>query len=361
MRVAIIGAGIIGAAIARTLARRGAGVSVFERRNVGGGATQASAGALVPYVEAHEDNPLQRLTARSLGLYDEFIEAVQRESDTRLDYKRCGSLELAFSEREEQELQALAARLGERDAQWLDAAQAHRMEPALSAQIRGALLVPTHGYVSAAQLTASLISAATSAGAHVLFEDVVAVRSKAAGAAVVGGTGTAHDFDAVIIASGAWASRLTVDGQPAAPVRPVKGELLRIRGPQLQRLVWSSHCYLVPQGNGDLLIGATMEEAGFDEEKTVAARERLWAAAASVLDMRYATLLDARVGLRPATPDHLPIVGYAKTANSIVYAVGHFRNGVIMAPLTAHLVAGLLLDGRVDPALTALSPARFGL
>ena len=143
----------------------------------------------------------------------------------------------------------------------------------------------------------------------------------------------------------------------------MRGQLLRVRPPvRLTRLLWSSAAYFVPQQTGDVLVGATMEEVGFDERTTIEGVNGLMAAAREVFP-GWATceLIEARAGLRPATPDNLPLVGPSRIGPSVVYAAGHFRNGIILAPWTADLVAGLILDGDADSALASLSPARFGL
>jgi glycine/D-amino acid oxidase-like deaminating enzyme len=131
--------------------------------------------------------------------------------------------------------------------------------------------------------------------------------------------------------------------------------------PALRRVTWGERCYLVPWDDGTLLVGATMEEVGFDEKTTTAGvQDLLDAACALVPHVRDAGFLGARVGLRPGTPDAMPIVGWSRSGANVMYATGHFRNGVLLAPLTAQLVADAILAGRVDPALEAIGPQRFG-
>jgi len=357
VRVGIIGAGIIGCAIARELARDGRSVTVFDGRGVGGGATRASAGALVPYVEAHEDGPLQALTVRSLQLDDDFIRSVQGDSGADIDYRRCGSLEVARTVREQERLEAFARRMGRPGIEWLDAAETRRLEPTLSSDTRGSLRIDRHGYVSASQLTRALARAAVASGTEIHTLSAVSVHPTHAGADIIDAAGGQHAFDAVVVAAGAWASTIRVEGDRPPAIRPVKGELLQLRGLLLRGIVWSSSCYFVPQANGDVLLGATMQDVGFDERPTEAGRQQLWTAAATVVDMSTAVLIESRVGLRPAAADTLPFIGYAKTATTVIYAVGHFRNGIILAPLTAELVRKLLAH-EPDPALALLSPSR---
>lgn len=335
---------------------------VFEQRGVAEGATHASAGALVPYVEAHEPGPLHDLTVRSLNLYDQFIAELRNESHSSVDYARCGSLEVAFTESDENVLTRTARRFAAADVRWLSAGEMLGMEPGLAPTVRGGLLVASHGYVSAPQLTLALADAATVKGAVFRAARVIRVDSMERAAVIVTEAGGVEQFDRVIVASGAWGGLLEIEGHAPIPVRPVKGQLLRLRGPRLSHLLWSRPCYVVPQQNGEVLVGATMEEADFDERPTVDGVAQLLTAAMALLpSIASSEFLEVRVGLRPATDDNLPLVGYTRGSDAIVLALGHFRNGVVLAPLTARILTDLILDRIDDPALKTLAPARFGL
>ena len=166
----------------------------------------------------------------------------------------------------------------------------------------------------------------------------------------------------VVVAAGSWSGQIAIDGAPPLPVRPVRGQLLQLAwdGPPLQRILWGPRCYLVPSTPGTILVGATVEEAGFDERITVAGvRDLLDAACDLVPALRHATFTGARVGLRPATPDGMPIIG-SSAKRGVVYATGHFRNGVLLAPLTARAVADLVLDNKREPLMDAAAPGRLG-
>ena len=170
---------------------------------------------------------------------------------------------------------------------------------------------------------------------------------------------------AVVLAAGSWSGTIDVEGVAArAPVRPVRGQLLSLAWPGAppRRVLWSDRCYLVPWDDGTVLVGATAEEAGFDERATVAGVRDLLDAACDLVPHAWtAGFNGARVGLRPATPDGLPIIGRSRVLPNLMYATGHFRNGVLLAPLTAQLVADALLEDRVDPLIDdRFSPARFG-
>jgi glycine oxidase len=360
--VIVVGAGIIGCAIARELATRGATVRVIEARTVAGGATQASAGMLVPFIEAHEPGPLFDLTTRSLALYDDFMARVTDDSAIAVEYRRCGSLQIATDA-------AAAAHLREAQhvrpsvLQWLDPQAARQMEPSLSDSIAGALFAETHGYVNVPALTEALAWAAMRHGAEI--ESGRRVMSVDAADRVLDVTtddGTCWTAATVVMATGSWTAGAGVPDGVAGHVRPVRGQLLRLRWQNAPptHILWGPDCYVVPWEDGTVLVGATVEEVGFDERTTAAGVRDLLDAICELLPEAWgATFLDARVGLRPASSDGLPLVGRSPTLDGLIYATGHYRNGVLLTPLTAALVADLILDGRSDPALDMMRPGRF--
>jgi glycine oxidase len=174
-----------------------------------------------------------------------------------------------------------------------------------------------------------------------------------------------YSADAVVLCAGTWSGRVKVVGARPVPVHPVRGQLLHLQwtssAPPPTRILWDSQCYIVPWADGSLLVGATMEDAGFDERVTLDGVRTLAEAAGALLPAAKAgaTFVAARVGLRPASPDGLPIIGPLADAPRVCVATGHFRNGVLLTPLTAQLVADSVLDGRRDAALDVTSPARF--
>jgi glycine oxidase len=355
----VVGAGIIGCAIGWELARRGARTVILEARVAGAGATQASAGVLAPYIEAPKGGPLHELAVRSLGLYDAFVADLERETGTPVEYRRCGTLEVAAEPAGAARLAALASwtRAAGVEARWVDGREAMEMEPALG-RCEGALLVPVHGYVGAAQLTSSLLDAARRRGATLIagqrVEDVAPGRA----GMIVSTSGGRHHGATVVIAAGSWSGSLGAD---QIPVRPIRGQLLRLQwhAQPISRVLWSDRCYIVPWTDGTVLVGATVEDVGFDERTTAAGVRDLLDAACDLMPQAWgAAFIDARVGLRPATPDGLPIIGRSPNTPALVYASGHYRNGILLAPLTARLVGDLVIDHRSDPMLSAVSPAR---
>lgn len=362
--VAVIGAGVIGEAVAYELVTRGASVTLLDGRGVGLGSTQAAAGMLVPYLEGF-GRPLLPLAAHSLGMYDTFVDRVSRDSGMGIGYCRTGSLQVVTVGESLEELLYIAAgaRMAGVECELLDARGARDAEPQLSSDVSGALFVETHGFVVAADLSGALSAAIVKHGAHLRVParaQRISTRSDLVEIHLDNDRLTARH---VVIAAGSWSGQIDIDGVPPLPVRPVRGQLLQLEwdGPALNRIVWGSRCYLVPAGPKTILVGATVEEAGFDERTTVAGvRELLDAACGLVPGLREAAFVGARVGLRPATRDEMPIIGRSAKIPGLVYATGHYRNGVLLAPLTARVVADLILDNREDPLLAATSPQRFG-
>ena len=362
--ITVVGAGIIGCAVAYELGRRGADVRVIDRRNVGCGATQASAGVLAPFIEADHPGPLRALGVRSLELYDEFVADVVADSGDDVPYERSGTLEVATDEtalsRLERARQGLVS--AGVDCRLLGRSEAREAEPHLGAAAWGALLVPSQGFVGAVALTAALCRAGVRHGVTFLTSRTARRVSVGDGGIEIETTRGPVTSDAVVLAAGSWAGRVVVDGEAPLPIRPVRGQLLRLMWPgaPLARVIWSPRCYAVPWRDGSVLVGATVEEVGFDERATVAGVTTLLDAVRDLLPAARDAGFDAvRVGLRPGTPDDLPALGWSRAVPNLVHATGHYRNGILLAPITARLVADLVLDGREDPLLEAVAPGRF--
>ena len=364
--IVVIGAGIIGCAVAAELARRGAVVAVLDPRSPGEGATQASGGMLAPYTEAAEGGPLLALAARSLQLFDNFVGTLQGETGIDCGYERNGTLHIAHVD---ETIASLAATHRELEAMGvksvtLSAADARTYETNLSSNIAGGLLIPDQGMVSAPETVRALVAAAQGHGATFL-EPAPAERIAACADGIE--IETRHErihTGAVVLAAGAWSGQVEISGVTLpVPIKPVRGQLLHLgwAADPVGRITWDERCYLVPWRDGTLLVGATLEHAGFDERPTVAGVKSLLDAVADLLpNASAAALLDVRVGLRPGTPDPLPIIGWSEVVPRLMYATGHYRNGVLLAPLTAQLVADAMLGGVLDPALGPTTPARFG-
>lgn len=381
MNIVIVGAGIVGCAVAYELASRGAHVRVVDERGVGRGATRASAGMLAPYIEGHFE-ALRTLGARSLALYDEFVSRAAADAGAAVEYERSGSLHVAVDDSDQAVLAQTAADLRSAGIahELLDPGETRALEPGVRPGICGSLHIPAHGYVAPAELTRALAGAAARRGAA--FETVRATVVEPGPPPRVRTDTSSIAADAVIVAAGSWSGFLAAahardkrrpgtdasaapDASSAlATVRPIRGQLMRLRMPArpASRLVWGNDCYLVPWRDGTVLAGATVEDVGFDERATVAAVRRLLDASTALLPaLGTAAFEEVRVGLRPLTPDELPVVGPSSTCPGLFYATGHYRNGVLLAPLTAMLIADLLIEGRENPELALVEPKRVGL
>src|SRR5579871_2078124 len=321
--IIVIGAGVVGCSVAYELARRGASVEIVDERPVGMGATQASAGVLAPYIEAKEGSPLLDLTVRSLSMYDDFVGRVAEDGGLAVPYRRTGTLDVAADERELRDLRAIADVLARRGvpALVLDAAATRSEEPLVADGVAGGLLIEEHGYVSAPELTRALVAAARAHGAQLVEQSRVRRICQRGDDAVVETDRGTLTSSAIVLAAGSWSGTIAIDGvMSRVPVRPVRGQLVYLgwNGTALRRVTWSRSCYMVPWDDGTVLVGATSEEAGFDERLTVSGVHDLLQAAADVAPHAWtATFRGARVGLRPATTDNLPVIGASRVMASL--------------------------------------------
>lgn len=364
--ILVVGAGVVGCAVAYELARGGASVTIVDERSAGAGATQASGGMLAPFSEAAEGSAaLLDLGARSLALFDTFVAAVEADSGMPVGYVRTGTLHVARhgeSLAAFREIQhALSLRGVASDLLASDATRA--CEPHLTADVIGGLLIPSQATVSALDMTRALARAAERHGAIIAEPArVVRIARDESGVAVETTRGRLT-ADTVVVAAGAWSGAVTVEGADPLPVRPVRGQLLHLGwcGDPVARVTWDERCYAVPRPDRTLLVGATVEDAGFDERCTVGGVRSLLDAVCELMPQaRTATLVAARVGFRPGSPDAMPIVGWSDAVPGVMYATGHYRNGVLLAPLTAAIVADAILRDVHDEALTLTRPSRVG-
>jgi glycine oxidase len=362
LNVIVVGAGIIGCAIARELAMRGAAVRIFEARVVGSGATHASAGVLAPYIEGHDRGPLFDLTLRSLEMYDSFIADVAHDSGLPIEYQRCGTIEVALDAEDAARMRGAAQVDGGTHLEWLDPQRVHDHEPAIPTTTMGGLLAPIHGYVRVGSLMDALTWSALRHGVQLEAGHRVARIAGKRKLSVTTEDGTEWRADYVVNAGGSWAGQIAGDDEIGRAVKPIRGQLLRLgwTAPPLRHIVWGPDCYIVPWEEQTVLVGATAEDVGFDERATAAGVRDLLDAACELLPSAWgATFVEALAGLRPASSDGLPIIGASPANDRVIYATGHFRNGILLAPLTAKLVADLIVDARHDSALDICAPNRF--
>lgn len=364
-RALIIGAGIVGCASALRLAQRGIDVTVIERDRVGeGAASTAAAGILGAQLEAHPVAHMQALCVESRERYAELVREVGELADCHVELSFCGSLRVAFDALELTALGDDVRLQHERnyEAQLLDAAEVAALEPSLSAVAGGALFA-SDGIVDPRELLRAVHRAATAAGAKFLEGREARALTFDANGEVSGiqlDDGQ-READLLILAAGSWSTRIEgVERILAHPtVAPVRGQMLELSCAEqpLRRVVEGPGAYMSPRADGRVLVGSTMERVGFERAVTAGAVARLTSAAIRMVpQLEHATLRGSWCGFRAATPDGLPIFG---RVGKLVVATGHFRNGIVLAPITADVVTALALGDAPPIDITAFSIERF--
>jgi glycine oxidase len=361
----IVGAGLIGLAVAREAAGRGLQVTVLERGEPGGGASRAAAGMLSPLSEASSSGAYLSFGISSLRMYRSWVEEVEDRSGVEVEYRECGKVCLAFTPPEEAELRERlqwANSIGIR-AERLSSEEVRAHLPGATENVLSGLLVLDDFRVSARRLSRALIAAARSEGVEVRAESGVrsvrSVNGRVAGVFLE--NGASISAERVVLSAGAWSG--TVGGIPPLPVRPVRGQMLALHPDSfpLRRIVETEAVYLVPREDGRVLVGATVEEVGFRDGNTAGGIRQLLSAAAHLFPALEASPLgEIWSGLRPATRDGNPILGADPEIEGLFHASGHYRNGVLLAPATARSLVPLLLDGVSEAIPAEFSPARFG-
>jgi len=362
-----VGGGVIGLACAWRASRYGARVCVLERDHPASGATGVAAGMLAPVGEASwGEDALLSLNLESLARWSEFARELEEDAEAEIGFERLGALHVALDHDEAGELRRrweLHRRLG-LESEWLPGSGCRELEPGLATAVRGGVHAPSEAAVDPRRLAAALLAALERRGGEVH-----------RGAEVVGGTtngdgwrletarGESFDGTAVVLAAGCWSG--AADWLPSGTtpaVRPVKGEILTLAGtedPPCERIVAGERVYLVPRADGRLILGATTEERGFEATVTAGGVYELLREAYRMLpEIAELELLETSAGLRPATPDNSPLIGEAEVPGLLI-ATGHYRNGVLQAPITAESIAALLAGERPPVDLGPFSPLRF--
>ncbi len=358
----IVGGGVIGCGVAFALAREGLSVVLVERDRIGAHASAAAAGMLAPIAESEGVGPLFEAGVQSLALFPALADEVRELSGIDPQLVRSGVLRVARAP-EADAVRARARALARFECEWLPGELARKREARLAADVAGALFSPREAHVDPLLLTRALGAAAARRGAR--FElGVEAIGLVREGARVCGVRLRTGEIaaDHVVLCSGAWTRFWEEAAGAPLPVEPVRGQMLALetREPPPAHVIWSEHAYLVPRRDGSLLVGATVERAGFDARTTAAGIAELLAGATALLpELGAATFLRAWAGLRPATPDGLPLVGPVPGAPGLVVASGHYRNGILLAPLTALWVTELVLRGTLPAAAAPFAPARL--
>ena len=365
----VIGAGVIGLSIAWRAAQRGLRVRVLERSETGSGASGVAAGMLAPVGEATwgEEDLLQAALA-SHRMWPEFAGELAGLDGGAPPLVRHGALHVALDADEAGELRRrfdLMRSLG-LEAQWLSGRECRDLEAGLGPSVYGGVHAPHEAGVDPAAIVRALRTTCEGAGVEILTgaNVVGALWEGEALCGVVTDGGEEHWGSATVLAAGAWSGSINWLPEAALPpVRPVKGQILTLRGPAsapvAEQIVVTERVYLVPRRDGRLIAGATVEEMGFDSRVTAGGvYELLREAYRALPDIAELELVQSVVGHRPGTPDNAPIVGRS-AIEGLVFATGHFRNGVLLAPLTAECVAALLANDEEPTDFRVADPARF--
>ncbi|HVV94262.1 MAG TPA: glycine oxidase ThiO [Hyphomicrobiales bacterium] len=365
---AIVGAGVCGLAIGWRLAQRGLKVAIFERERAGAGASHAATGMLAAAAEVEPgEDDLLPLLLESQRLWPTFRDEVEAASGRSIDYRADGVLVVALGREEVERLRFrfdLQQRLG-LATEWLGGGEARRREPGLRPAVSAAISCPGDHQVEARLLVAALAKAFVAAGG-ILLENCSAERLETAGgrvAGVVTGQGTCRAAT-VVLAAGAWSAALPgLPAEAVLPVRPLKGQSLALRmpvgAPTLGRMVWTEQVYLAPKSDGRLIVGATVEEKGFDDSLTAGGVYALLDGARRALPgIEELAIDEIWCGFRPSSRDDAPILGETALPGLVV-ATGHHRNGILLAPVTAQAIADLVLDGAMRGPAAHFTAARF--
>lgn len=369
--VLVIGGGVIGLSCAWRLAQRGAQVAVVERGEPGCGATRVAAGMLAPVGELTFGEPeLLELTLAAAHLYPEFVAEVEAASGEATGYERLGALHVALDRDEAAQLHRVhdLQRSLELEAEWLPPRKCRDLEPGLTPSFHGGVFAAGEAAVDPRALTRALLAAVRGEGGKVLTgtevvaglfegERLTGIRTRGCHESenelrhdLSPGTGDKElRAETVVLANGAWSGATQwLPDHARPPVRPVKGQVLELRRrndePPARHILASERVYLVPRSDGRLIVGATVEEMGYDTTVTAGGVHELLREAYRLLpDVAEMELVDTIAGLRPGTPNNLPVVGPG-AIEGLVLATGHYRNGILLAPLAAQGVADLLAD-----------------
>lgn len=363
MKVIVIGGGVMGCGIGWRLAQSGADVTILERSIPGAEASSAAGGILAPQKESAGPGAFLELCLRSRAMYGEFARELLEVTGVDIGYVASGVLSVAFDEAALVKLEATAAwqtAAGLR-ARLVDGKEARALEPALSPSAVGALHLPDDHQVDNRQLVKALSMAAARAGAQFKTGYVRGLVDDGARVRGVDLDGEKLEGDAVVLAAGSWSG--VVQGSPVDPrvLKPARGQMVQLgtRLPPFSRVLFSERGYLVPRRDGRIIAGSTMEFVGYEKHVTADGLRAVLAMAIELCpELKDAPVQDTWAGLRPYTEDHLPILG-AGPKPGLFLATGHFRNGILLAPITARLVSELVLGRKPSVEVRAFSYERF--
>jgi glycine oxidase len=378
LKAIVIGGGIIGCSVAWRLAAEGVATTVLERGRVGQEASWAAAGMIAPQAEADGPGPFFDFCMKARDAFETIVDRLVRDGGVDPEYDRAGILYVALDETERAQLERRAKwqRAAGAPVEELTGAEARRVEPMLSPETVYAIHMPTNRRTDNRKLTQAYAAAARKTGAEFVEGarvEALAVRGgratgdlQASGlvqaSGVVMDDGSTREADVVINAAGSWAGEVRGLEADRVKLHPVRGQIVCFEmapgtiGPAL----FSLRGYLVPRRDGRLLAGSTMEEAGYNKVVTLAGLEKIARGAAAIAPaLGAAPFRHAWAGLRPATRDLLPVLGFSPSVPNVLWAAGHFRSGILLSAITGEIIADLVKGRRPAIELGAFSAARF--
>jgi glycine oxidase len=358
--VAVVGGGVVGCAVAWFLAREGVSVALLERDDVACQASGAAAGMLLPYGESNASGAFLDWGRRALAAFPGLCEQLREVSGIDPEFEASGALYVASDARVESHLRAKLDVVAGAGLEWLDPLAARDAEPQVRDDLRGALWSPREAHVRSPLLTRAYAAAAQALGARIERGVVVSALRFDSGRCrgVVTSRGE-FSAGAVVLCGGAWTPQLAPF---ELPIEPVRGQIASLDNPTppLRHIVFEGAVYLVPKRDGSLVVGATEERCGFDRRVTAAGVSSLLAGACALVPrLGESGFRAAWAGLRPATPDRMPVIGAAPECEGLFVAAGHFRNGVLLSSVTGQLVAAELLGKPLPGGTEPFRPGRF--
>jgi glycine oxidase len=366
LKAIVIGGGIIGCSVAWRLAAEGVTTTVLERGRVGQEASWAAAGMIAPQAEAEGPGPFFDFCMKARDAFDGIVDRLVRDGGVDPEYDRAGILYVALDADERAQL--------ERRARWqrsvgatleeLSGAEARRVEPMLSPETVYAIHMPTNRRTDNRKLTHAYAAAARKAGAEFVegarVEGLSLRGERAIGVLMDGGS--IREADVVINAAGVWAGEIRGLEADRVKLHPVRGQILcfEVAPGTIGPALFSLRGYVVPRRDGRLLAGSTMEEAGYNKSVTLAGLDKITRGAAAIVPaLGAAAFREAWAGLRPATRDLMPVLGFSPSVSNVLWAAGHFRSGILLSAITGEIIADLVQGRRPAVELGAFSAARF--
>ncbi len=361
--IVIVGGGLIGASVAFRLAQAGRKVAVVDRGEPGREASAAAAGMLAAQVGMEKTGALSELCLASREIFPEFVREVEDASGTEIEYCRRGMLEVARDEQELNDLErkfTLQKTLG-LTVEKLSAGEVREKCPGLDPAVQGGLFFAEDHWLDNEALSVAVLRAARKVGVK-FFPQTEIQKAELTGGSLKELRSATHRFSGnqFILAAGCWSGELAKRFGLHVPVSPSRGQMMEFQSDrEIEHTIWGGHCYVVPRDGGRLLVGVTIEDVGFDKSVTAAGLEEILSGVIRFAPwLRECRFRRAWAGLRPDSADHWPILGKGEISN-LFFATGHFRNGILLAPITARLISELVLNGSSSHLMDAFSPNRF--